>query len=271
VLLFQFIFNIAITLAVKDFLPYLSKGLWKAPKLSAANAKTCARLSFTFLLNVLSGMIALTKVNIPMFLAIRRLASLAILLNNALFLGKQTSKTEVFAVSLISVGALIAGANDLNADFLGYFFIILNNVFTAIHFQLVKAESEKNPELDAASQSFYVSLLTIPALMLMCFFFEDPSVLQIYDKQQGFLLYFVLSAVMGCVLTFSQNLCTMVNSPLATSITGNVKDIASTLLGLLLFPDVHINLWLCVGLVISLSGAMVYSYSRLKEQLDKNK
>lgn len=42
-----------------------------------------------------------------------------------------------------------------------------------------------------------------------------------------------LSAILGVVMTYSTVLCNSVNSPLATSVTGNTKDLISTLIGVL--------------------------------------
>ena len=41
----------------------------------------------------------------------------------------------------------------------------------------------------------------------------------------------MVSSLLGVVMTYSIVLCNSVNSPLATAVTGNVKDIISTFLG----------------------------------------
>jgi len=70
---------------------------------------------------------------------------------------------------------------------------------------------------------------------------------------------------MGFVLNFVVFTCTSVNSPLATSVTGNIKDCLATLLGYLFFDDVILELVNVLGILTSLIGGMVYSYAKLKE------
>jgi hypothetical protein len=75
----------------------------------------------------------------------------------------------------------------------------------------------------------------------------------------------------GITLTFSQNLCTVVNSPITTSITGNVKDIGLTFVSFLIFTDVVATPWLVVGLVLSLAGAFIYSYPQIEASYREGK
>jgi hypothetical protein len=67
------------------------------------------------------------------------------------------------------------------------------------------------------------------------------------------------------MLTYSSILCTTYNSPLAMSITGNVKDVASTVLGAFLFPGFEATAKNVGGLTLSFVGAATYSYINLKK------
>ena len=60
-------------------------------------------------------------------------------------------------------------------------------------------------------------------------------------------------------------LCTTFNSPLATSVTGNVKDLAQTILGGILFPGFVATVKTITGLVLSFMGAGMYSYINLSK------
>jgi hypothetical protein len=55
-----------------------------------------------------------------------------------------------------------------------------------------------------------------------------------------------LSSLLGVLMTYSTVLCNSYNSPLATSITGNTKDIVSTLIG-----SSHLSLALWVSLSLA--------------------
>ncbi len=53
--------------------------------------------------------------------------------------------------------------------------------------------------------------------------------------------------------------CTTVNSPLATTVTGQLKDILTTGLGMVMFADVRFGLFNTGALVVGLGGGMLYS------------
>jgi solute carrier family 35 protein len=270
ILLTQFLVNVILTLVVKYVVrPSPEKAyLWKCPEFSKQDAIDNLVVTFSFLANVLAGIFALSMVNIPMFLALRRLATLFLYSIDVLIMKKPIIAAEVIGVSLIALGAIVAGANDLNADGLGYFLVFLNNIITSFSFHIAKRVSQKNPRLDAATQTFYNAAEAIPIIFLaVCLngdlgalFYSSPGTLSFY-------LCMFFGSCMGCLLTFSQTLCNTKVSPMATSITGNLKDIFSTALGLFAFGDVEINQYLLLGLVLSLLGAMCYSFSKYLEAM----
>jgi drug/metabolite transporter (DMT)-like permease len=82
-----------------------------------------------------------------------------------------------------------------------------------------------------------------------------------------FVFGFFVSCGMGLVLSYSSMLSTTYNSPLATSVTGNAKDIATTTIGWLAFPGFKPTVNSVGGIGLSFVGAFVYSYVNLKKQL----
>ena len=218
----------------------------------------------------MSGIFALSRVNIPVFLAFRRLTTLFIFTSDVFVLRKKVAHIESIGVLCITIGAVLAGLNDLNADLIGYGFIILNNLTTTVHFNIIKIHSEKNPEVDAATSSFYMSSLSIPMLCILAQF-EDNAAFNLFQRSSNFYFVYFLSLCSGIILTFSQNLCTTVNSPIATSITGNVKDVLLTFVALIIFDDIKPTFWLIVGLILSLAGAFVYSIPKVQEQAAKKR
>ena len=134
---------------------------------------------------------------------------------------------------------------------------------------MVKKHSETYKDIDAATSSFYMSTVSIPFLCVIGFFFEDPAAFDLTGRSYQFYTLYSLSLASGIMLTFSQNLCTVVNSPIITSITGNVKDVLLTFVSLVIFNDISPNFWLVLGLCLSLVGAFVYSIPKITE--DKKK
>ena len=143
------------------------------------------------------------------------------------------------------------------------------NIATTIHFNTIKKYSEHYKNIDTATAAFYMGTLSIPILLVLVQF-ENPAAFNLLNRSNGFYMLFTLCLSSGILLTFSQNLCTVLNSPIITSITGNTKDVFGTLASILLLDDLVPTFGLIVGLVLSMAGAFIYSYPKLVE-LSKNK
>ncbi len=74
----------------------------------------------------------------------------------------------------------------------------------------------------------------------------------------------------GVVLNLSQFDCTVQTSALTTSIVGNVKAVAQTVVGyvvgVFVLGDTHFNLFNIGGLTLNLAGAIGYTYFKTSHQ-----
>lgn len=82
--------------------------------------------------------------------------------------------------------------------------------------------------------------------------------------ETGFWVGFIVSCFMGLLLTYSSMLSTTYNSPLATSITGNAKDVLTTAIGWAVFSGFLATAKSVGGILLSFFGAFMYSYVNLQ-------
>jgi len=85
----------------------------------------------------------------------------------------------------------------------------------------------------------------------------------------SFWISVVIASFAGVFITYIVFLCTTVNGPLVTSITGNAKDILQTVLGALLFNDFIPTVKNVSGILVSFLGAGLFSYLKLQDSLAK--
>jgi len=223
-------------------------------------------LGFTYVANVAVGLVGLSMTTVPLFFCIRRLVSPIILIYEYVWLSKVAEPNIQVAVGTIVVGTIIAGWDTLSSDIVGYSVTFLNNLCTAASSVSQKTFCDKT-KLGALGTLYYTSLTALPLSILMALVFGEVEALMAYEHlyNSGFWFGFAVALSLGPLLTYSSILCTTYNSPLAMSITGNIKDLASTVLGAILFKGFVATTKSVGGLTLTFIGAAIYSYYNLKK------
>jgi hypothetical protein len=127
-------------------------------------------------------------------------------------------------------------------------------------------EFSTHARLGALGTLYYNAMTAFPLALLCAAVFGEFSALRHfhYVRDPAFWINFCICAGMGPLITYSSILCTTFNSPLATSITGNVKDLGLTVAGALLFPGYKATASSVFGLLVSFVGAGIYSLVSLR-------
>ncbi|THG09112.1 hypothetical protein TEA_014892 [Camellia sinensis var. sinensis] len=138
-------------------------GYTKAKGVNVETAKKLILVSLFYNANVAFALASLKGVNIPMYIAIKRLTPLAVLIAG-FFSGKGRPSTQVIlSVVLTAAGVMIAALGDFSFDLVGYSMAFTSVFFQTMYLVLVE-KSGAEDGLSSVEIMFYNSFLSLPFL-----------------------------------------------------------------------------------------------------------
>jgi solute carrier family 35 len=241
-------------------------GYYKKYKVNWDEFRECFYISIFSLGNVAFGSIGMHYVNLPMYVALRKLCTAEIFVIDVYVFKQPYKWTCAAGVLGISVGTLVAGFNDLTSDTYGYAIVFVANLMNALLLISVRHSNTKVPTLRSFKQVYICSIISIPCTVILCYTFEEHISLgsSLYSHTPSFLGIMAYAGLLGVFCNYMLFKCASEVSPIATSVTGNAKDLASMSIGLFAFSDVKPNFLFLTGLFISVLGALVYTLGSLR-------
>jgi len=230
------------------------------PSPSMATARKVLPLSVAFMAMVLTGLGALKYLNIPMFNALRRATTLITMIGESWLLGARNTRIVQLTVWLMIGGAVLAGWFDFDFNAMGYFLVTLNCIATAAYLLYI-AQLGKSSGLNTFGLMWYNNAQSIPFVLALCWYNGDFAEVQSYPHlyDWDFMACFIFQSALAFLLNYSIFLCTQVNSALATSVTGQMKNIVTTAVGYFSFGDVTYNAYNVMGLFVGVVASSWYS------------
>ncbi|XP_061116689.1 nucleotide sugar transporter SLC35D2 isoform X2 [Conger conger] len=202
--------------------------------------------------NHITGLASTKKLSLPMFTVLRKFTIILTLILESRILRKTFPTRIVCSVCAIVFGALVAASSDLAFDFEGYFFVLLNDLFTATSGVYTKKKLGSET-LGKYGLMFYNACTIIIPTLLLSAGTDDLEKAVTFEEwtTYSFIFYFLLSCVMGFILMYSIILCSHYNSALTTSIVGATKNVAVAYIGMFVGGDymfswlnfVGLNIW----------------------------
>jgi len=238
---------------------------------SVNEGKKVISATLCFLLHTTLSLAALEGMNIPMYGAIKRCTPMVSLLLAVLILKKPyPSPALMSSIGLITAGCLIAGAGDLQFDAFAYTIGGLSCFAQAGYFTLVQKDSEVT-KLSTLQMLYLNACNSLPIFLICSIIFAEfsPAIAHLAESKIEFLGLYTLLLVSGGILMFSTFLCTSLCSALTTSVVGVPKSFLQTIIGFFTFGGVPYHPLNIAGLAINLTGGVLYTYTKYKENKEK--
>ncbi|UJR22113.1 hypothetical protein I4U23_025177 [Adineta vaga] len=214
-----------------------------------------------FCLSTVLSLQALMKLNVAIYVVIKRCTPALTLILSVIILKKQKLNMKVgLCVLMMTIGAIITSIGDVSYHFQSYLIGSLSVIFHAIYLLTIQRFSEQKNSNDVL---YINSLLSLPMIFLLMITLSDElSAIQSYKGYRTihFWLYFILSTIGGGLLNGATFWCTIKNSALTTSVVGVLKSILQIFFGMFAFDRLAINSKTIIGIVLSLIGGTMFSY-----------
>eukprot|EP01024_Parvocaulis_polyphysoides_P040406 TRINITY_DN3674_c0_g2_i4.p1 TRINITY_DN3674_c0_g2~~TRINITY_DN3674_c0_g2_i4.p1 ORF type:complete len:378 (+),score=46.49 TRINITY_DN3674_c0_g2_i4:105-1238(+) len=221
-------------------------------------------LSMAYLVYMVVGMASLRGVNLPMYTTLRRTTAAFTMVAEYLIMRKIHNSKVVTAVGMMVIGALIAGLRDLEFNLHGYLMVFAANCSTALYLAVI-SKIGSSSGLNSFGLIWCNSLMCAPILLIFAFFTgEIQLTLQFkFLHTIGFQITMMGSCLLAFLLNYFIFLNTQVNSALAQTVCGNLKDVFIIGFGYFTFGGVKFELFNFVGMMTGMLGSVYYAYLKL--------
>jgi solute carrier family 35 protein len=183
-----------------------------------------------------------------------------VLLGEYLAMKKVPTRSTIIATAIMVLGAVIAAYKDLTYDPVSYILVALTNLSTA-GYTVAIAKVKKTTNLSVFGLLYYNTVITLPFLIGLTLVSSEIEKVRQFEQlwDPTFMFLFLASALLAFFLNITTFFATALNSPLAVTVTGQLKNFVAFLLGLVMFSDYIYEPVNMLGLVIGFIGGVLYA------------
>jgi len=201
---------------------------------------------------------------------VKRSASLFSLVMEFIILSKRPRVRVVVSLVIMVLGTVIAAIADSRGTRLGWAAGVGSCLFQGIYLAYVK-KSGAETGLGSFGVLYYHSVISIPILIVfVAVMGEVPQVLaypQLFHPSFLLVLFFSLS--MGVVLNYALFLATDKTSPTSTLVSGQVKAMLQTAVGMFTFGGGDTSPRYLFGTLLNIGGGVGYGVSKFLEMRER--
>ena len=216
---------------------------------------------FFYAANVVCGLWSLTYVNVVMFGVLKRCTILVTWSIEFLFSSNHNTVACLPSLLVMMVGTLTAGHYDTTFSMLGYSLAAASCFTQGIAFELSQRAAKRSHGVCSVLYSNSVASLILLAVIL----FVNGELRELISRPitTGLILHLILNSCTCLALNFFVFLNCYVNSPLAHTVTGNMKIVLTSTLGVILFATPLSGIGF-VGLCLNFLGGGWFSWIKMK-------
>jgi len=232
------------------------------PGLSWDLIKQWLPLNILFMSMLFTGFLALVHLSVPMVTIFKNVTNLFTVFGDWYIFNEPASYLSILSVIIMTVGAILAGANDLEFDLRGYIWMILNCITTSSYVLYMRYASN-NIKLSKFGMVYYNNMLSSIILLPIMILKGELSLLSnpIYYKP-AFLVSNFLAGFLGFYLNFASLWCVSATSATTYAIVGSVNKVPITILGFIIF-DTKMTYEGILFVTMATIGGLIYAYSKL--------
>lgn len=261
-LFLQMLFTIALLRALRAL------GVCEFAEFERGKAAQVAPVSLFYSLNAAVALVALRELSVPSYTLIKRLAPLFTLFLEYLLLGKRTTRGIAMSLLVMVSGTVLAAKSDLTSSLSAWMLGVVSCLFQAMYLTYVK-RSGADTGMSSVGILYYHSILSLPFIALIILGVGELGQVAAYTQwaSPAFLVVLCFSLGMGLVLNYALFLCTELTSPTSTVVSGQVKAMAQTAIGMFTFGGVDMNARYLLGTLLNIGGGLGYAgakYSALR-------
>ncbi|KAL3877910.1 hypothetical protein ACJMK2_035552 [Sinanodonta woodiana] len=262
------VFQMLFTISVLKILSYFS--VINMPRYTLSRGLSFAMPSIFYASNSVLALGALSHMNFSVYGVLKRCVPFVTLILSILILKKgYPSHMTILSVCMLTIGCVLTGLGDLEFNAKAYIFGGLSNISQSLYLLLIQRSA--HGKMSTVETLQLNSINTLPLLTVAMICMGEVQNVTSYDRfnELSFIVAFLATISLGCLLNYSLFLCTRLTSALTTSVVGGLKALAQTLFGLLTFGGISHNMSTYIGISMNTFGGLFYIYVKYKESLGK--